>query len=169
MDTLTAKGSLDHWTHQLDELFNRFSTASEDGGWSADRGKTEILEEPYGLGVPLSYEAPVLVLRRPSPRDRSEQRITFEPQARFVIGAAGRVDVYSYPQFREVMLLRVVDRGSIPPAEEMTPEAAEILAASAPWKAFSQERLPLQMDLSDDAGFLAFLEDLVAHVGPGPA
>ncbi len=121
--------------------------------------KVLIQEEAFGLGVPIQYEAPMLILKRPDDQSGDEQKVTFEPRHRFTFGAAGRIDVYSYPAFREAMLLRTP---TIANPEKMTWEEVEALVATAPWKALSTERLPLKVDLTDERSIVAFLNDLVA-------
>lgn len=157
--SVTAQQAVNNWTYQLDRLFRSIEERARPAGWTSDRGTTAAQEDPFGLGASLAYEAPVLKLRRPDPQSGSEQRITFEPRHRFTIGAAGRIDVYSYPRFREAMLLRTPDiRG----ADNLTWEEAEERVADAPWRAFSPERLPLSVDLEDDSSLRQFLDDLVA-------
>src|SRR5438552_11559334 len=107
MGMVTAKGSVDNWLDQLTGFFNEIESAAKSGGWAASRSAKELEEDPFHLGARLSYEAPVLTLKRPDPQSGGEQKITFEPRFRYTIGAAGRIDVYSYPAFREAMLLRV--------------------------------------------------------------
>jgi hypothetical protein len=155
----TARSSVDNWTGQLNDLFDRIANSASLSGWSSTRDRTEIREDPFSLGAPIMYEAPVLTLRRPDPQSGAEDRITFEPRHRYAIGAAGRIDVYSYPRLRDAMLLRILDTGN---AENLTWEEAGDQVADAPWRAFSLERLPLSVDLANDHSLAAFLEDMVA-------
>src|SRR5438128_9444769 len=101
----TAKDAVDHWVSQLHQLFRAVEATANSAGWGATMSSTDIREDPFGLGAPLEYEAPVLVLKRPDPRTGDEQRITFEPRQRYAPGAAGRIDIYSYPRLREALLL----------------------------------------------------------------
>jgi hypothetical protein len=153
----TARDAFDSWTAQLGALFRRIEDAAPPAGWTASRDRVEIQEDPFGLGASVPYEAPVLVLRRK--RNGAEQRVTFEPRRRFAVGAAGRIDVYSHPALREAMLLRIPNPAD---AAGLTWEEADALAADTPWKAFSEERLPLSVDLADNRSLLGFLDDMVA-------
>src|SRR5947209_8188463 len=154
----TAKDLVNRWVEQLNEFFSGIREAAKAGRWDSTIEATTLQEDPFGLGMRLEYEAPVLVLKRPAPQTHEEQRITFEPRHRWAVGAAGRIDVYSYPRFREAMLLRLPDLTN---AEALTWEEAEERVARAPWKAFSPERLPLDADLADRSRLLTFLESLV--------
>jgi hypothetical protein len=154
----TARETIERWVAQLDELFRSLSEKATAHGWSAVTESTDIKEDPFGLGAPFQYVAPVLVLKRPAPGSDHEQRITFEPRHRYTMGAAGRIDVYAYPSLREALLLRIPDTSG---AADLTREEAEERVSRAPWKAFSPERLPLDADLADTGRFLRFLDDLV--------
>jgi hypothetical protein len=158
LERSTARGAVDRWVEQLRAFFESVKSAAGTAGWSAATEVIGIREDPFHLGARLEYEAPVLVLKRPDPRTAEEQRITFEPRNRYTIGAAGRIDVYSYPNFREAMLLRLPDTTG---AENLTWEEAEERVATALWKAFSTERLPLAYQLDSPEGVVAFLEDMV--------
>jgi hypothetical protein len=158
MNSLTVRGSIQNWTSQLKEFLERISEIAAADGWSVSFTDAERNEQPAGLGATITYTAPVLVLTRASDEGH-EIRITFEPRHRFTIGAAGRIDVYSYPSFREAMLLRVPDmRG----AENLTWDEAEERVTAAPWKAFSSERMPLDVDLQSSSSIQIFLRAFVA-------
>jgi hypothetical protein len=154
----TARATLERWVAELGKLFDRIEQAAAATGWSAARSSVGVQEDPFGLGTPLRYEAPVLVLRRADPQTGDEQRITFEPRFRFAMGAAGRIDVYSFPRLREAMLLRVVSATSV---DDLTWEQAQERVAEAPWRAYSPERLLLDADLQVPERLVAFLEELV--------
>lgn len=158
MNNVTAKDFVDTWTSQLNEFYDRIVAFASPRGWSSIKSNTDITEDPFHLGASIAYDAPVLTLKRADPQG-NEQRITFEPRHRFIMGAAGRIDVYSYPQFREAMFLRIADTSN---AETLTWDQAEERVANAPWKAFSQGRLPLRVDLADGDSVREFFEDLVA-------
>lgn len=153
----TRQDVIDRWRAQLRELLSEVERAAAMGGWTGTWGTTEIREDPFGLGAALEYLAPVLVLRRPHPQTGEEQRITFEPRHRYTMGAAGRIDVYSFPGLREALLLRVPD---VAGAESLTWDEAEERVSKAPWKIFSPDRLPLNFDLSSPASLCAFLDAL---------
>lgn len=159
MSTTTAQNYVDNWCSQLRAFFDDIATIARPRGWNAAYTSTAITEDPFGIGARTNYDAPVLNLKRSGPGNGEGQQITFEPRHRITLGSAGRIDVYSYPQLREAMLLRVPDTNG---ADNLTWDDAEKLVAIAPWKAFSQERLPLSVNLSDKDSVRTFLEDLVA-------
>lgn len=67
---------------------------SEARGWRVEDKPHTVTEE--GLG---SYEVPMLVIQL------TDQPLFLEPVGRSVMGAQGRVDLYSYPSMDRVMLL----------------------------------------------------------------
>jgi hypothetical protein len=159
MSTFTAQDIVDTWRTQLREFFDHIKDIAEGDGWNGFYESTDITEDPFGIGARIAYTAPVLILERLVGKEQVSQRITFEPRHRNALGSAGRIDVYSYPDMREAMLLRVpITNG----AQGLTQEDAEKLVAETPWTAFSQERMPLRADLSNDEGVRTFLNDLVA-------
>ncbi len=159
MSIFTAQDMVDTWRLQLQEFFDHIKDMAQATGWNGFYNRIDITEDPFGIGARISYQAPVLILERPFGEKNVSQQITFEPRHRNTLGSAGRIDVYSYPEMREAMLLRVPN---IDGAKDLTQETAEKLIAETPWTAFSQERMPLRADLSSDEGVRAFLEDLVA-------
>jgi hypothetical protein len=129
------------------------------GGWFASFPTKEVTEEPLGIGAPLTVTISMLILDRPCLNGGYAQKITFEPIHRYVVGAAGRIDVYSYPAMREAILLRRVAVNGI---GNLTIDEAENLVAKAPWRAYSSENLPLKVDLTDQSSVIEFLNDLVS-------
>jgi hypothetical protein len=160
MSTMTAQDIVETWRRQLKDFFDNVLEVARESGWNGWYNSTEITEDPFGIGARVTYEAPVLQLERPEPETMFSQQITFEPRHRNTIGSAGRIDVYSYPEMHEAMLLRVPDTTG---ANAMTQEAAEQLVEKTPWTAFSTERMPLNADLTNDEGVSRFLADLVAR------
>lgn len=158
MNRLTVKDSIIKWTTQLKQFLDRVAVVAKADGWSESFSETPRSEQPPGLGANIDYNAPILVLTRAS-ANGEELRVTFEPRYRFTIGAAGRIDIYSYPAFREAMLLRTPNTNG---AETLTWDEAEERVTEAPWKAFSTERLPLQVDFASDLSIQGFLKDLVS-------
>ena len=159
MSTFTAQDIVDTWRTQLRKFFDHIKDIAESDGWNGSYSSTDITEDPFGIGARIACEAPVLLLERPFGKEKISQQITFEPRHRNSLGSAGRIDVYSYPEMREAMLLRVPNANG---TQGLTQEATEKLVAETPWAAFSQERMPLHANLSSDEGIRTFLEDLVA-------
>ncbi len=154
---VTAGDAIDNWKSQIESLFDNIERSANSAGWIASRDVVQISEDPFSLGAPISYAAPLLVLKRM--RNGLEQRVTFEPRRRFAADAAGQVDVYSYPALRDAMLLRTPEASD---AAKLTLEEAEDLVARAPWKALSDSRLPLDADMADPGSLVRFIEDMVA-------
>lgn len=156
---VTAKDTISNWKNQLNDLFREISLNSRSGQWSAHLSEKSIREEPFGLGSPISYHAPILTLTRPGETENLSQRITFEPKHRYTIGSAGRIDIYSYPALRELMLLRIVAHD---PVEEVTVEEAEELVRDAPWRLYTDTRIPLADDINDPEDLVVLLDALVS-------
>jgi hypothetical protein len=158
MNKLTVKDSISNWTAQVQEFLEQIAKAAREDGWHSAFSATEVREEPTGLGATLGYTVPVLELTRLNVAN-GEERITFEPRHRFTVGATGRIDVYSHPALRDAMLLRVL---KVEHPEDRTWEELEKLVGKAPWRAFSTERLPLDVDFSSEPSIQHFFSDLVA-------
>ncbi len=150
---------VDTWRTQLREFFDHVKDIAEGDGWHGFYESTDITEDLFGIGARIAYKAPVLILGRPFGKENISQQTTFEPRHQNALGSAGRIDVYSYPEMREAMLLRVPNTNG---AQGLTQEATEKLVAETPWTAFSQERMRLNADLSNDEGVRASLTELVA-------
>ena len=158
MNKLTMKDSIGNWTRQVHTFLEGISTAAKEDDWHTTFSECNVSEEPSGVGASLTYTIPVLELSR-ALSNGSAQRITFEPRYRFAIGATGRIDVYSHPASREAMLLR---SSNVEDPESQTWEELEALIGKAPWRAFSTERLPLDVDFNSKPSVRRFLSDLVA-------
>ena len=158
MSTLTVQTFVDNWCTQLKALFNDLAGVAAESNWTTSFTTIAVSEDPFGIGGQFEYEAPVLVLKRVQ-TDGYEQNITFEPRHRYTLGAAGRIAVYSYPKLREAMLLRIPETKD---TRNLTLDETEDLVGTAPWKAFSTERIPLKVDVAEGDSFRSFLEDLVA-------
>jgi hypothetical protein len=159
MPTITAITTIDLYRDQVARFLADIQRTAEADGWSGRQSTMEVTESPVGLGAPIVYSAPVLALSRTARKADAVERVVFEPHHRFTIGSAGRIDVTSFPAMREAMLLRRLHH---PDLTSMTADELEELIAEEPWKAYSQELLPLSVDLADPDSLLAFLDDLVA-------
>jgi len=158
VNKLTVSDSLTNWKDQVQSFLASVAGEALQDGWHATYSQTDVREEPVGIGATLSYTVPVLELSRIGPAG-TEQRITLEPRHRFTIGATGRIDVYSHPALRDAMLLR---RSLMENPEGLTWEEIETEIGHGQWKAYSTERLPLNVDLTDGASIRQFLADLVS-------
>jgi hypothetical protein len=95
-DAVNRNEVLSNWQGLLDKLAREVRIWSEARGWKVDQ-KTLTLEEEH-LGT---YDVPFLVIQHQDP----QRPVFLEPVARYVMGAAGRVDLFSYPSMDRVMLL----------------------------------------------------------------
>ena len=84
------------WIQNVRQLCRDVHTWSEEQGWQVVEGQIEIREEPFGI-----YTLPELTLTLP------EGKVLLKPVGRQIYGAEGRVDLYSYPAWDEVHLMRV--------------------------------------------------------------
>jgi len=82
------------WQALVRSLADDVSAWSKAQGWGISEKLHKVTEE--GLGA---YDVPFLVIQLP------QQLLFLEPVARLVMGAQGRVDLYSYPSMDRVMLL----------------------------------------------------------------
>ncbi len=155
---MTVQLSIDRWIEQLEGLFKQIETNAKATNWHASYGSKEIKEDPNGIGA-ISYNAPVLELKRIGEVTKKEERVIFEPYHRFTALAAGRIDVISYPALRELMLLRTP---KIENANELTYEQIEDEVAKAPWVFYTTERIPLRVGPLDAEEFNRLLDDLTS-------
>jgi hypothetical protein len=99
-EVLDASGRLDRdhvlrqWQGLVRSLASDVRSWSESHGWRVDEKSLTLTEEQLG-----SYDVPMLIIQLP------DRPVFLEPVARLVMGAQGRVDLYSYPSMDRVMLL----------------------------------------------------------------
>jgi hypothetical protein len=82
------------WQRLVRSLADDVRAWAEERQWRVSEKRLNLTEERLG-----SYDVPSLVIQVP------QQPIFLEPVARVVMGAQGRVDLYSYPSMDRVMLL----------------------------------------------------------------
>lgn len=86
---------LAEWRTSVAALARDVRQWSEAEGWTVEEELQSITEDELG-----NYDLPKLTIHA------GEERVVLEPVARFVLGAERRVDLYSWPTFERVMLLR---------------------------------------------------------------
>jgi hypothetical protein len=86
---------LQEWTQRLNDLYKDIRSWSQEEKWSVSESHKEITEQIIGS----PYSAVVLEI------NTKYGTIIMEPIARFVLLAAGRVDIYAYPSMNRVKLL----------------------------------------------------------------
>jgi hypothetical protein len=88
----------DEWLQTVQDMIALVRGWAENRGWISEEERHEVREERLG-----TYDVPVLGI------DTPHGRLVFEPIAREVIGAEGRIDLYAWPSLFRVMLLRKSD------------------------------------------------------------
>lgn len=84
------------WLDCIEDLLNKVESWAKASGWEVARETKTLSEDALG-----DYEVPVLKLRA------TGGGIVFvEPEARYVIGADGRVDIYAWPTLQRLLLIR---------------------------------------------------------------
>jgi hypothetical protein len=84
----------DEWIAEVDRLIADLERWAARRDWGTRREDKEIVED--GIGA---YRAPVLTIQAPT------GRVYFNPVAREVLGASGRIELYATPSFAEAVLL----------------------------------------------------------------
>jgi len=87
------------WISQVDDLINDIKSWSETENWLVDKREKTLNEEHLG-----SYSVPELTIKTP------QGNIIVEPVGRNIVGAEGRVDVYTFPSFNRMLLVAYKDR-----------------------------------------------------------
>jgi len=93
-DTVNWHEVVREWQALVAQLTSQVRAWSEARGWRVDEKTLTLTEEQLG-----TYEVPMLIM------ELAQRQVLLEPIARRVIGAQGRVDLYSYPSMDRVMLL----------------------------------------------------------------
>jgi len=85
----------DAWVGEVERLASDVQRWSEARGWAVRRDAKPVTED--GIG---SYQVPVLTILT------FIGRVVFDPVARFIVGASGRIELYAFPSFAQVVLVR---------------------------------------------------------------
>jgi len=83
------------WVALVERILSQIEGWAEQNGWPVHRETKEITEEALG-----TYAVPVLQIKLPG------GRLYVEPVAREVVGAEGRIDLYSWPGLHRLLLVR---------------------------------------------------------------
>lgn len=102
-----VESRVEDWKSRLSTLFRQVSDWALDNGWQvADSGTVEMHEElMQKYGVPAT-EQPTLRL------DRGQGYLLFKPKALWVIGANGRIDLYTSKG--TFIIVDLAERGASP-------------------------------------------------------
>lgn len=90
----------DEWIAEIDHLFRDAERWSTSRGWMTLREERTITEDRLG-----SYQVPVLLIHTP------QGRLLLTPEARYVVGASGLIDLSLYPSFDSLVSLVKRDEG----------------------------------------------------------
>jgi hypothetical protein len=85
----------DAWLQEIEAIFRQAEEWAKKRDWGTLRDTKTITEPPFG-----TYQVPVLLIHTP------QGRLLFDPIARFVGGADGRIDFCVYPSFDGIMLIK---------------------------------------------------------------
>jgi len=86
---------LRRWLRTLDDLLNEVEEWASKEAWPVSRKRKQLSETEYG-----AYATGVLDVKTP------DGWLVVDPIAHSVVGAEGRVDLYSFPTLRRVVLIR---------------------------------------------------------------
>jgi hypothetical protein len=89
----------DEWIAEVESMADDIERWAAENDWDTKRESKEIIEDEIG-----TYQLPVVRVAT------MQGRIYFDPTARFVCGATGRIDVVATPYFSEARLVKVNDR-----------------------------------------------------------
>lgn len=90
-----AVQTLYQWLADVEELARDVERWSNQNNWLVRRDTKSITEDKLG-----SYLVPYLTIRAP------QGGMIFEPIARYVVGASGRVDLCAFPSFFNAVVVR---------------------------------------------------------------
>lgn len=90
---------LEIWLSLVDKLLSQIEKWAGQREWQTRREDKSITE-----GIIGTYSIPVLQIKLPA------GVFYVEPMARYVIGAEGRVDLYSWPTLQRLLLIRRDDK-----------------------------------------------------------
>jgi hypothetical protein len=90
------------WKSQVRELCDEVKKWAKEKGWSVHEDIKQISEDHVG-----SYEVPVLVLQSP------QGRVHIDPIGCEIVGASGRVDIFTWPALNRMLLVRGDDRWEV--------------------------------------------------------
>src|SRR5258707_15644543 len=85
----------DTWVADVESLAHDIEQWAAENDWDSKRESKEITEDEIG-----SYQIPVVRVHT------LQGRVYFEPCARFVLGASGRIELSATPSFAQVVMLR---------------------------------------------------------------
>jgi hypothetical protein len=85
----------DEWLSAIDALRQQVREWAEQQGWAVTQTEREVIEDQIG-----TYKVPVLEIETP------RGQVFLEPTGQDTLGGWGRVDLYAWPTYYRVMLMR---------------------------------------------------------------
>jgi hypothetical protein len=85
----------DEWLSAIDALRQQVREWAEQQGWAVTQTEREVIEDQIG-----TYKVPVLDIETP------RGQVVLEPTGQDTLGGWGRVDLYAWPTYYRVMLMR---------------------------------------------------------------
>lgn len=86
------------WIIQVQELCAEVKKWAQDESWSVHEDFKKISEDHIG-----SYKVPCLILQSP------QGRVHIDPIGCNIVGADGRVDIFTFPGLNRMLLIRIGD------------------------------------------------------------
>lgn len=86
------------WIKQVQELCAEVKQWAEEEKWAVKETNKQISEDHIG-----SYEVPALVIQS------TQGRIHIDPIGCNIVGAEGRVDIFTFPAMNRMLLVRIGD------------------------------------------------------------
>jgi hypothetical protein len=98
----------DEWIAEVEHLATDVERWSAQNDWDTKREMKEIVEHEIG-----AYQVPVIRIQT------MQGRIYFDPTARFIVGAAGRIEIVATPLFFQLVMVKVDGKWRFFSEEEM--------------------------------------------------
>jgi hypothetical protein len=89
------EGQRDEWVAAVEQVVSDAEAWATEQHWSVHRGPKTITESRLG-----SYEVPALLIRAPA------GRFVLDPIARYIVGAAGEIELSAFPSYESVLIIR---------------------------------------------------------------
>lgn len=85
------------WLEAIEQIVGEVQSWATSRGWWVEREMKNVSDDDDRIGT---YQVPMLRIQTPS------SRLIFEPIARYVVGARGRVDLAVFPSYHSVAVVR---------------------------------------------------------------
>lgn len=85
------------WLEAVEQIVGEAESWAAKRGWWVEREMKDVSDDEDRIGT---YRAPMLRIQTPN------SRLIFEPIARYVVGARGRVDLAVFPSYHSAAIVR---------------------------------------------------------------